>query len=60
MGFDITVSRYDVGKYNATTNDISFAFRERDSENFVDCDSGYYLNTVTHWMPLHKPPEVTP
>lgn len=34
--------------YDATTNNISFAFRERGSENFVDCDSGYYLNTVTH------------
>lgn len=43
--------------YESPTNDISFAFRERGSENFVDCDSGYYLNTVTHWMPLPKPPE---
>lgn len=46
--------------YAAPTNGIHFAFRERGSENFVDCDSGYYLNTVTHWMPLPKPPEVTP
>ena len=45
--------------YAAQTNGIYFAFRERDSENFVNYDSGYYLNTVTHWMPLPKPPKET-
>ena len=52
--------RLIVFAYESSTNNISFAFRERGSENFVDCGSGYYLNTVTHWMPLPKPPEVTP
>lgn len=42
--------------YAAPTDGIHFAFRERGSENFVDCGSGYYLNTVTHWMPLPAPP----
>ena len=50
--------QFIVFAYEAPTNDISLAFRERGSENFVDCGSGYYLNTVTHWMPLPKPPEV--
>lgn len=43
--------------YAAPTNDISFAFRGRGSGNFIDYSSGYYLNTVTHWMPLPNPPE---
>lgn len=46
--------------YDAPTNNISFAFRERGSENFVNCDSGYYLNKVTHWMPRPKPPKEEP
>lgn len=45
--------------YDAPTNSISLAFREKGYENFVDCDSGYYMNTVTHWMPLPKPPKET-
>nr|DAE22754.1 MAG TPA: Protein of unknown function (DUF551) [Siphoviridae sp. ct2hZ16] len=45
--------------YDAQTNDINFAFRERGSGNFVDCNSDYYLNTITHWMPLPKPPKET-
>lgn len=49
--------RFIVLAYEAPTNDISLAFREKSSEKFVDCGSNYYLNTVTHWMPLPKPPE---
>lgn len=51
-------ARLIVLAYEAPSNDIGFAFRERNSENFVSCSSGYYLNAVTHWIPLPKPPEV--
>ena len=38
----------------------SAAFRLPDTEEFINVGDYYALDAVTHWMPLPKPPEVTP
>ena len=50
-------SRFVVLAYEKPLNTINMSFYEKNSESWIDCDSGYYLNSVTHWMPLPKPPE---
>lgn len=52
-------SRFVVLAYEKPLNSINMSFYEKNSESWIDCDSGYYLNSVTHWMPLPNPPEET-
>ena len=50
-------SRFVVLAYEKPLNTINMSFYEKNSESWIDCDSGYYLNSVTHWMPLPEPPK---
>ncbi len=53
-------SRFVVLAYEKPLNTINMSFYENNSESWIDCDSGYYLNSVTHWMPLPEPPKEEP
>ena len=56
----LPMSRFVVLSYEKPLNIISMSFYDKKSESWIDCDSGYYLNSVTHWMPLPKPPKEEP
>lgn len=46
--------------YESAFDSMSMAFRLPDTEKFINVGDYYALDAVTHWMPLPKPPEVTP
>ena len=56
----LPMSRLVVLSYEKPLNIISMSFYNKKLESWIDCDSGYYLNSVTHWMPLPKPPKEEP
>lgn len=56
----LPVAKEVVLTYESAFDSMSMAFRLPDTEEFINVGDYYALDAVTHWMPLPKPPEVTP